>query len=93
VVISAHRAEEGELRVSLSSPFGPRDAEGFRCPLFPFERVADAVGTIVGLMRACRIADVRVLDGVHPDREPMTGLPLFFRADAIGPGDARPALH
>ena len=44
-VISAHRAADapggGELRLSLSSVFEPRDAEGFRCPLHPFDRVED----------------------------------------------------
>ena len=27
----------GEVRLSLSSPFDPREAEGFRCPLYPLE--------------------------------------------------------
>ncbi len=44
-VISAHRAASapggGELRLSLSSPFDPRQAEGFRCPLFPTDRAGD----------------------------------------------------
>jgi hypothetical protein len=44
-VISAHRAPDapggGELRLSLSSPFEPRDAEGFRCPLYPLDRASD----------------------------------------------------
>jgi hypothetical protein len=92
-VVSAHRTAEGELRLSLSSPFGPREAEGFRCPLFPFERVEDVVAAIVDLMRECRVADVRVLDGVHPDRDAVTGLPLFFRADAIESPPAAGRLH
>ena len=37
--ISAHRASDaacgGELRLSLSSPLDAREAEGFRCPLYP----------------------------------------------------------
>jgi len=91
-VISAHRTLEGEIRVSLSSPFGAREAEGFRCPLFPFERVEDVVAVIADLLRACRVADVRVQDGLHPDRDPGTGLPLFFRADALGSAGPAP-LH
>ena len=68
---------------SLSSPFGERDAEGFRCPLHPFERIEDVVKNVVDLLQACRVTDVRVLPGIHPDRDGTTGLPLFFRADAL----------
>jgi hypothetical protein len=88
-VVSAHRLEgQGELRVSLSSIFGERDAEGFRCPLFPSDRIDDVLTMIVELLRAGRIADIRVIPGIHPDRVPSTGLPLLFRADAVGPGEA-----
>ena len=83
VVVSAHRTDPGELRISLSSPFGERDAEGFRCPLYPFERIEDVLKMITDLFDACRVADLRVLPGIHPDREPETGLPLFYRADAL----------
>ncbi len=51
-IISAHRAADapggGELRLSLSSPFAPRDAEGFRCPLYPYEPVPDVAGDAGG---------------------------------------------
>lgn len=83
-VISAHRlGAGGELRVSLSSPFGDRDAEGFRCPLFPFDRVEDVVAMLVDLLQACRIADIRALTEIYPDRDARTGLLLLFRGDAI----------
>lgn len=82
-VISAHRAHDapggGELRLSLSSPFAPGDAEGFRCPLYPYETVADVSSALVGLMRDCRVADVRIRGGVHADRDPVTGGPLLFK--------------
>jgi hypothetical protein len=85
-VISAHRSAAapggGELRLSLSSAFDPRQAEGFRCPLFPTDRIGDVVTMLVDLLRDCRIADVRVLPGVHPDRDPQTGMTLLFKADA-----------
>jgi len=92
-VVSAHRIEShgatnGELRLSLSSVFGERDAEGFRCPLFPYDRIEDVLAMIVDLLRECRIADIRIMQGVHPDRVATTGAPLLFRADAIGAGDA-----
>ena len=83
-VVSAHRVEGGgELRLSLSSPFGERDAQGFRCPLLPYDRVEDVQAMIVDLLQACRVMDVRTLAGTYPDRDPRTGLPLLFRADAI----------
>ena len=85
--ISAHRAADaptgGELRLSLSSPFGPRDAEGFRCPLYATDRTADVVQMLVALLRDCRVADVRIVPGVHADRDPATDVTLLFKADAL----------
>ena len=84
-VISAHRAPDavngGELRLSLSSPFDPREAEGFRCPLYPLDSVGDVVAMLTQLLGECRITDVRVLPGMHDDRDPVTGLPLLFKGD------------
>lgn len=91
-VISAHLAPDaiqgGELRLSLSSPFAPRDAEGFRCPLYPQDRVGDVAVMLADILRDCRVADIRVLPGVHPDRDPATGLPLLFKADGVDPPQA-----
>jgi hypothetical protein len=95
-VISAHCAADapggGELRLSLSSVFETRDAEGFRCPLYPQERVGDVVTMLIELLRDCRINDIRLLPGVHPDRDPGTGLPLLFKPDTLPTRDA-PHLH
>jgi len=86
-VISAHRAPDapggGELRLSLSSPFEPRGAEGFRCPLHPLDRAGDVASMLVDLLRDCRVTDIRVLAGVHADRVAGTGLPLLFKPDTI----------
>ena len=86
-VISAHRAIDaingGEVRLSLSSPFDPREAEGFRCPLYPLDSVGDVVAMLTDLLRECRVSDVRVLPGVHDDRDPVTGLPLLFKGDSV----------
>ena len=86
-VISAHRCVAapggGELRLSLSSPFDPRQAEGFRCPLFPTDRVGDVASMLFDLLRDCRVADVRVLPDVHPDRDPQTGMTLLFKPEAV----------
>ncbi|HXL85406.1 MAG TPA: hypothetical protein VN989_14980 [Casimicrobiaceae bacterium] len=91
-VISAHRCAAapggGELRLSLSSPFDPRRAEGFRCPLFPPDRVIDVATMLLDLLRDCRVTDVRVIADAQEDRDPDTGLPLLFRADAIPDGAA-----
>jgi hypothetical protein len=89
-VISAHRAASaplgGELRLSLSSPFEPRDAEGFRCPVDALDRVADVVAMLAEVARDCRITDVRTLSGVHADRDAATGLTLMFKPDSVPPG-------
>jgi hypothetical protein len=86
-VISSHRAPDapggGELRLSLSSPFEPRDAEGFRCPLYPLDRAGDVVAMLVQLLRDCRVTDIRTLAGVHADRADATGLPLLFKPESI----------
>jgi hypothetical protein len=84
-VISAHRCAAapggGELRLSVSSPFDPRQAEGFRCPLFPTDRVGDVASMLVDLLVDCRVTDVRVLPGIHPDRDPQTGMMLLFKPE------------
>ena len=94
-IISAHRAQDapggGELRLSISSPFAPRDAEGFRCPLYPLDRVGDVASMLGDLMAACRATDVHFVPGVHADRDPATGLTLLFKPDTL-PG-ATAALH
>ena len=88
-VVSAHRSPNapggGELRLSLSSPFDPREAEGFRCPLYPPDRVGDVVMMLVDLLHDCRVTDIRALDGVHADRDAATGLTLLFKSETIPP--------
>lgn len=86
-ILSAHRCADapggGELRLSLSSPFSPRDAYGFRCPLQPAEGVADAAAMLAELLDDCRVQDVRTLPGVHPDQDPVTGGALFFKPGTL----------
>ena len=95
-VISAHRAAGapggGELRLSLSSPLDARPVEGFRCPLFATDRVDDVAAMLGDLLRDCRLAYVRILPGVHADRDPQTGLALLFRADAV-PAATQASFH
>ncbi len=86
-VISAHRAPEapggGELRLSLSSPFEPKDAEGFRCPLYPLDRAEDVAAMLVALLRDCRVTDIRMLSGVYADRAEGSAMPLLFKPESI----------
>jgi len=86
-VISAHRAPDapggGEFRLSLSSPFDPKAAEGFRCPLFALDRAHDVVAMLEELLRDCRVTDIRTLDGVHVDRADGASAPLMFKPDTI----------
>ena len=95
-MISAHRCPDvpsgGEIRLSLSSAFDPRQAEGFRCPLFPSDSVDELVATLLELLRDCRVGDVRVLAGVHADRDPGTGLTLLFKGDAL-PAAEQASIH
>jgi hypothetical protein len=86
-IVSAHRLGDGsgELRVSLSSPFAPRAAEGFRCPLHAFERVDDAAAMLRAVLADCRIDDVRVEPGIHADRDRDTGLTLLFKPEPATP--------
>src|SRR4030095_8607266 len=86
-IISAHHAEDapggGELRLALFSPFAPRDADGFRCPLYPLDRVGDVASMLAELMADCRVTNVRVVAGAHADRDPATGLTLLFKPDTL----------
>jgi hypothetical protein len=95
-VISAHRCVAapggGELRVSLSSPFDARQAEGFRCPLFPTDNAGDVAAMLLDLLHDCRIGEVHILPGVHADRDPHTGLILLFKAEAVDAA-LQAALH
>ncbi|HET7097154.1 MAG TPA: hypothetical protein VFJ68_07160 [Casimicrobiaceae bacterium] len=95
-VISAHRAPDapggGELRLSLSSAFDSRGAEGFRCPLYPLDRVDDVVAMLVSLLRDCRVTDIRTVAGVHPDRAPDIGSTLLYKPDTI-PDPAQVTVH
>lgn len=91
-VISVHRGPDGtpaaagpaEVRLSLSSPLEPRDAQGLRCPLWPLDRADDVAAMLAALLADCRVSDVRREPGVHPDRDPVTGGPLLFKPE----GDA-----
>lgn len=84
-VISVHRTDTpgggGEVRLSLSSPFDPRAAEGFRVPLLPLDRVEDVVQMLANLLADCRVTDVRRQPGVHADRDAATGMTLLFKVE------------
>jgi hypothetical protein len=71
--------------MSLSSPLSPRDASGFRCPIFAWERVDDVATMLVDLLHDCRLSDIRVLSGIHGDVDPVTRGPLLFKPETIPP--------
>jgi hypothetical protein len=91
-IVSAHRAADapggGELRLSLSSPFAASAAEGFRCPLYPYETVQEVAAVLAALLRDCRVSAPRAMPGVHPDIDPATGAPLFFNDHGTSPAAA-----
>ncbi len=93
-VISAHRApgavNGGELRLSLSSPFDPREAEGFRCPLYPQENVADVVAMLTGFLAECWRRGRAHRAGRARRPRCGTGLPLLFKGDDL---PEPPATH
>lgn len=83
-VISAHRTDSGgEVRLSLSNPFDERGAEGFCAELFPTDRAEAVAAEMRTLLAECRVEQVTVLADVFPDVDPVTRLPLLFRADAL----------
>jgi len=94
-VISAHRSSDaplgGELRLSLSSPFAEREAEGFRCPLFAADVFTDVVNMLTNLLEDCRVSDVRIVAGIHDDRTADTNQLLLFKPDTMPTG--RSAYH
>ena len=94
-VISAHRSPDaplgGELRLSLSSPFAEREAEGFRCPLFAADVLSDVVKMLTNLLEDCRVSDVRIVAGIHDDRTADTNQLLLFKPDTMPTG--RSAYH
>lgn len=94
-VISAHRSADaplgGELRLSLSSPFAERDAEGFRCPLFAADALGDVVKMLTDLLADCRVSHLHVVGGVHDDRAAGTGHLLLFKPETVPAGHS--VLH
>jgi hypothetical protein len=85
IVLSSHTLgqKEGEIRISISSPFSTKDAQGFRFPLFPTERIQDAQRLILELLEECRLTDIRILQKIYPDKESQTSLTLLFKPETI----------
>ncbi len=61
-------------------------------PLYPGETAGEVATMLGDLLHDCRVTDVRVLGGVHGDRDPSTNLTLLFKTDAL-PASAAGALH
>jgi hypothetical protein len=45
--------------------------------------VADVVAMLTGFLAECRVADVRIVPGIHADRDAGTGLTLLFKCDDL----------
>ena len=63
-VVSAH--DDGDIRVSLSSPFDDMTIERFRWPLHPLDDIADILATIADMLAACRVRNVQSAATVLP---------------------------
>ena len=88
-VISAHQtADGGQVRLSLSSPFDEKGAEGFCADLHATDRAQDVGQTMSALLADCQVQSVTVLADVFPDVDPATRMPLLFRAVASEVPDA-----
>lgn len=80
VILAAHQGGAGmaEIRISMSSALDDTQLEGFRWPLHPLDDLGQILASITGLLRECRIGDVRAVGSVFFDgRE--TERPLFLR--------------
>jgi hypothetical protein len=44
---------------------------------------------LADLLHDCRVTDVRVVPGVHPDRVPGAAMPLLFKPESIPGGGGR----
>jgi hypothetical protein len=47
------------------------------------DRVSDVATVLVDLLADCRVGDVRIVPGVHADRDPATGRTLLFKPDTM----------
>lgn len=77
-IVSAH--EDGDIRVTLSSPFAEDLTEGFAWPLHPADDLAAVEAVIRDLLTDMRVGDVRIVERVLPARR-ANGAPLYPLAD------------
>ncbi|RPI46145.1 MAG: hypothetical protein EHM59_08245 [Betaproteobacteria bacterium] len=78
VIVSAH--DNGEIRVTLSSPFAPEMVEGYRWPLHPLDDLPSIERTVCELFADMRVTDVRVMPRLlEPERA--SAVPLYPRCD------------
>ena len=86
-VISAH--DDGDVRVSLASPFDESLSEGFRWPLHPLDDLAAVLGSIEGMLADCRIPNVECSRTVLPALDARGEL-WFARSPGMSPPIAAP---
>ncbi len=89
-VIGAH--DDGDLRISLSSPFEDTLNEGFRWPLHPLDDLAAVSGAIGDMLADCRISNVFYAQTVLPALD-AKGQVWFARARDIQAASRAPSRH
>ncbi len=89
-VISAH--DDGDIRISLSSPFEDTLNDGFRWPLHPLDDLAAVLSAIGGMLADCRISNVFYAQTVLPALD-AKGQVWFARARDIQVTGPPPSRH
>ena len=89
-VISAH--DDADIRVSLSSQFDDTVLEGFRWPLHPLDDMGRIMDSIIELLVACRVSDVRCAGKVLPALDAQ-GLAWFVSVRNADQLEAGPTRH
>lgn len=82
-VISAHN--DGDVRVSLNSPFDDSLSEGFRWPLHPLDDLDSVVASLAGMLADCRITHVDYSKTVLPALNQQGQIWFARKPDALPP--------
>lgn len=77
ICIASH--EPAEIRITFAAQEDSERWEGYVWPLAPGDRVEAIQQYAVELFRECQVSDIRLIDGVQPDKD-VDGLPFFVTA-------------
>ena len=90
VMVSAH--DDGDLRITLSSVFGPELTQGFRWPLHPLDDIEVIEASVLALFADMRVQDVRIVPRVLAS-ERVQGVLLYPRSEEWEALCGGPATH